>query len=96
MDIFYNAIFNNDLDKVKSFLERGIELNNIDNYGRIPIMNAIYYDTYTRSNDKIIKGFLNHGADINIVDEYLHTPLMKTVLYSNTKLCELLFKIMLI
>ena len=83
----YNAIYANNLQKVKSILKK-ISPNTLVDYGQSALNMAIDY-----GNIDIIYEFLNAGADPNIIDCYGKTALMcaaSSPRYQNIEIVKML------
>lgn len=80
-----DAIIQEDIAEVQSKLHFGIDLNQIDEYGFTPLIEAAIAD-----NIEIARMIINHGADVNFQDSTGGTALHWAAENNNVKLCELL------
>jgi ankyrin repeat protein len=85
---WFNAIYNNDINKVKELIKNGIDIN-IQNYKGETAL--IIISTY--ENIEIFEILLNQrDININIQECRGYTPLMRTVLFKNFKEFNILLK----
>ena len=84
---WYEAANYGDLDKVKSLLEKGADVNAADERGVTALMNAAYY-----GHLDIIKLLLEKGADVNAKDVYGYTPLILASGGGNLKAAKLILE----
>lgn len=84
---FANAIIEEDMHMVQQWLRHGADVNQIDEYGFKPLIEAAIVD-----NMEISKLLLNNGADPNQQDMTGGTALQWAVENSNLYLCKLLLE----
>jgi len=75
------------LEKVKAFLEKGIDVNTKDDNGQTALHIAIISD-----NQEIVKLLIDEGADVNAKDENGMTPLLLAVSEGHVDLAECLIE----
>jgi ankyrin repeat protein len=75
--LFMLAIKSGNIEKIRVFLDGGININTRGFSGET----YFYYAVYTDNAD-VVNLFLERGADINVVDDDGNTPLHKAVLHS--------------
>jgi len=64
------SAYQGDLDKVKSFIEKGIGVNAMDSYGATPLHYAA-----KRGSKEVVELLIAKGADVNAKDKNTNTPL---------------------
>jgi ankyrin repeat protein len=74
-NIFEQSI-KGDLDRIKEFLEAGVNVNVKDQNGTTALMYACIYD-----NPEIMKFLLENGADVNVQDPPGRTALIYASMY---------------
>jgi len=82
-----DAILSENIDSVRQVLRYGEEINQIDEYGFTPLIEAAIVD-----NIVLCKLLLEQGADPNLQDATGGTALHWAVENNNTALCTLLFE----
>lgn len=82
-----NEILEENYTNVREFLQYGVDLNQMDEYGFTPLIEAAIVD-----NTDIVKLLLEHGADVNLPDMTGGTALHWAAENNNMVLCELLLK----
>ena len=86
-ELLFSAVENNNIKKVKSYLEQGANCNALDSYDRTALMNA----SVSGYND-IAKLLIEEGTDVNIRDKAGATALMYTARDTNYEMVEFLLK----
>ncbi|EKD73526.1 MAG: hypothetical protein ACD_45C00292G0011 [uncultured bacterium] len=84
---FADAIIEEQVDAVKAMLQSGVDVNQIDEYGFTPLIEAAIADNIT-----IAKLLLHHGAAVNQQDMLGSTALHWAAENNNLRLCELLLQ----
>lgn len=87
MSSLANCIINQNLDYVRQYLQAGTDLNQYDEYGFTPLVEAAIVN-----NIEIAELLIKHGADVNFKDMVGGTALHWAVENNNQALCELLLK----
>src|SRR5579872_734380 len=82
-----DSIIEENIEAVYSFLQYGVSLNQLDEYGYTPLIEAAIAD-----NISIAKLLLEHGADANFQDANGSTALHWAAENNNLSLCELLLQ----
>ena len=59
----FEAVLNNDVDKVSDLLEGEIDINTMNEEGRTPLMQAV-----ASGFDRIVELLLQNGADVTLAD----------------------------
>jgi hypothetical protein len=80
-----DAIIQEDTDQIREILQQGINLNQIDEYGFTPLIEAAIVN-----NVRIARALIEYGADVNLKDSIGGTPLHWAAENNNIELCELL------
>jgi pectate lyase len=83
----HQAVHLGDLEKVKEFLEQGIDINAKDENGQTSLYIAVRND-----NKEIVKLLIDKGADANVKDAQGGSPLYIAVSAENNSMAELLIK----
>ena len=83
----FSAVEDNNIKKVKSYLEQGANCNALDSYDRTALINA----SVSGYND-IAKLLIEEGTDVNIRDKAGATALMYTARDTNYEMVEFLLK----
>lgn len=83
----FSAVEDNNIKKVKSYLEQGANCNALDSYNRTALINASVC-----GYDDIAKLLIEEGTDVNIQDKAGATALMYTVRNTNYEMVEFLLK----
>ncbi|TXJ42165.1 ankyrin repeat domain-containing protein [Brachyspira pilosicoli] len=83
----FSAVENNNIKKVKSYLEQGANCNALDSYNRTALINAS-----VSGYDDIAKLLIEEGTDVNIQDKAGATALMYTARNTNYEMVEFLLK----
>ena len=76
-----------DIEKIKSLIAAGADINEKDNNGNAPLHYAVLL-----ANEDVIKLLIDSGADVNLKDDQGHTALWWAKEQENTELTELLIK----
>jgi len=82
---FYTAAKEGRLNKVKSMLSAGMNVNSKNTAGRTALMGAAYF-----GNRSIVKDLVVEGVDVNLADEQGKTALMLAVANKRLKVIEVL------
>jgi hypothetical protein len=82
-----DAILQEEIDNVRHLLRYGEDVNQIDEYGFTPLIEAAIVD-----NLEMSRLLLSHGADVNKQDVTGGTALQWAVENNNQELCKLLIK----
>ncbi len=82
-----NAAIENDVAKIESLLDEGMDINEMDFEGSTALHWAVYYSSYEAA-----EALLKAGADPNTVDEYETTPLFSAVFAEDLEMVKLLLK----
>ncbi|MDQ0156592.1 M48 family metallopeptidase [Robertmurraya andreesenii] len=80
-----NAAMDNDVDKIHSLIEDGVDINEVDSDGTTALHWAVSYANYEAAED-----LLEKGADPNTIDTYETTPLMSAVFSDDVEMVKLL------
>lgn len=80
-----DAIIEENIEQIREIIQRGINLNQLDEYGFTPLMEAAIAD-----NVAITKQLIDYGADVNLPDSTGSTPLHWAAENNNFQLCKLL------
>jgi len=84
----HKAVSENNIKKINIILNKGIDVNIIDNLGRTPLHYAA-----VRGYTKIAELLLDKGADINAVDKVKQwTPLFYAAFMNHKKMVDLLIE----
>ena len=83
----FSAVEDNNIKKVKSYLEQGANCNALDSYNRTALINAS-----VSGYDDIAKLLIEEGTDVNIQDKAGATALMYTARNTNYEMVEVLLK----
>lgn len=86
-ELLFSAVENNNIKKVKSYLEQGANCNALDSYDRTALINAS-----VNGYDDIAKLLIEEGTDVNIRDKAGATALMYTARDTNYEMVEFLLK----
>ncbi|ADG70335.1 ankyrin repeat domain-containing protein [Brachyspira murdochii] len=86
-EYLFSAVENNNIKKVKSYLEQGASCNALDSYNRTALINAS-----VRGYDDIAKLLIEEGTDVNIQDKAGATALMYTARNTNYEMAEVLLE----
>ncbi|MEI0525256.1 ankyrin repeat domain-containing protein [Brachyspira murdochii] len=86
-EYLFSAVENNNIKKVKSYLEQGANCNALDSYNRTALINASVC-----GYDDIAKLLIEEGTDVNIQDKAGATALMYTARDTNYEMVEFLLK----
>lgn len=78
-----DAIINEDFNQVREILRYGVSLNQLDEYGFTPLIEATIADNF-----EIATLLIQFGADVNLQDAAGGTALHWAVENNNIKLCE--------
>jgi ankyrin repeat protein len=82
--LFHKAVENGMMETVDSLLDKGFDINSLDEYGYSPLMIAA-----NTENNGLLKLLLDHGADTNIFvikqGEYINNALSIAVFADNEK-----------
>ncbi|MEK6284249.1 MAG: TonB family protein [Acidobacteriota bacterium] len=81
------AVRENALDKVKSLLDQGVNVDAQDNTNTTPLMSAA-----ETNNLRMLKALIKAGANINMKNKHGNTPLMSAALYGGSEAVTYLFK----
>lgn len=84
------AVRENELDKVKSLLDQGVNVNAQDNTNTTPLMYAA--ETTETSRLRMIKALIKAGANINLKNKHGNTPLMSAARYGGSETVTYLLK----
>ena len=76
---------NPDLDKIRSCIAGGVDVNAKDNHGWTALLYAVYY-----GNTEMAKLLISAGADVDIKNNYGYTALMYAAMYGNIEIVKLL------
>ncbi len=76
--LLHNAVIEKDLDKVKSLIKDGWDVNEIDYNHWTPL----HYATQD-GMDNITETLIENGAEIDVKDDYGNTPLSNAIYNSN-------------
>ena len=87
IDGFIKEIRKNKVDKVKEYIDNGLDLNSKGAYGKTPL----YWASFGGHKD-IVELLLSNGADPDIKDEYDITPLYLASRNGRKDIVELLLK----
>lgn len=79
---------NTTLELVTVFLERGVDVNAVDNYGNT----ALILNTQNQCYKKVIKELIRAGADVNIADNNGNTALYHALKFGNQEVARFLVK----
>lgn len=82
-----DAIIEENVFQIQELLNQGVNLNQLDEYGFTPLIEAAIAD-----NIAFARLLLNYGADPNLQDSTGGTPLFWAVENNNVPLCKLLLK----
>lgn len=82
-----DAIIEEQIETVYAMLQAGVPVNETDEYGFTPLIEAAIAD-----NEKIAELLINHGADVTQQDMTGNTALHWAAENNNMSLCELLLK----
>ncbi|MEI0612043.1 ankyrin repeat domain-containing protein [Brachyspira pilosicoli] len=86
-ELLFSAVEDNNIKKVKSYLEQGANCNALDSYDRTALINAS-----VSGYDDIAKLLIEEGTDVNIRDKAGATALMYTARDTNYEMVEFLLK----
>ena len=64
-----------DIRGMKKLLKKGADINQRDEIGRTPLMEAVSVETIDDNQSQIISWLLSRDADVNLKDEYNYTAL---------------------
>lgn len=81
------AIRNRDLQKVKTLVEAGADVNTVDIYGRT----ALFMATFNRDFD-LVKYLIKKGANVNLRNSFGETPLYIAAFFGDYNLVKYLIK----
>jgi len=81
----HQAIFDGDIEKVKSFLSDGVDINSRNRQNWTPLHTAI-----NQKNKEIIQLFLDKNADVNLLSNQGETPMHFAVKSGQKDIVELL------
>lgn len=81
----HQAIFDGDIEKVKSFLSDGVDINSRNRENWTPLHTAI-----NQKNMEIIQLLLDRNADVNAVNDHSETPMHFAVRSGQKDIVELL------
>ena len=84
-NIWFDAIFDGNLENVKSLIDTGANIEAIDNDGKTALMLASL-----RGHTEIAKLLVSKGAGVNIKDPAGDSALLRASLNGNTELVEFL------
>ncbi|GEM_PF-749567 len=74
------AIKENDIKRALELIDRGVDVNKKDPYGKTPLIYALQ-----RHDTMLTRVLIEHGADVNVKDEFTgKTPIFYTVLEEDT------------
>lgn len=76
------------VEAVTAFLEAGIYVNSVNEFGKTPLMSACSKE----DNGEIVQLLLENGADANSVDSKGRTPLMFACVFQNYETVQLLLE----
>lgn len=79
---------NTTLELVPIFLEKGVDVNAVDNYGNT----ALILNTQNQCYKKVLKELIRAGADVNIADNNGNTALYHALKYGNQEVARFLIK----
>lgn len=82
--LLFKAILFDNFDKVKELIDKGVNVNALDNFGDAPLHHITIL--------KIKELLLEHGADVDIRDEWKNTPLHDAARDDDCDFAELLIK----
>ena len=85
--VYINAVRVDDVERVKSFLERGYDVNRVDGKGLAPL----FYAAKNGSVD-MTKALLHYRAKVNLKDGFGNTPLIWACERGHTDVVEILLK----
>jgi len=74
-----------DLDKVKAFLQEGVDINRVDNRGSTPLHHAAQ-----GGRQEVAEFLIDQGADINAKDKGGYTPLYSAIWSNDANMVALL------
>ncbi|MBW5397594.1 ankyrin repeat domain-containing protein, partial [Brachyspira pilosicoli] len=86
-ELLFSAVEDNNIKKVKSYLDQGANCNALDSYDRTALINAS-----VSGYDDIAKLLIEEGTDVNIRDKAGATALMYTARDTNYEMVEFLLK----
>lgn len=73
------------LEKVRSLIAEGADINAVNAQGRSALMSAVY-----KRNRRIVRELLVEGADVNTVDAMGRTALMMAVIVGDHEIVQML------
>lgn len=82
-----NATELGDLEKVRSLLELGADINAKDEHGQTALMNAAH-----AGRIELVRLLVEHGADLNATAKYKLTALMLAILGHHAEVAQLLIE----
>jgi len=87
MSTLANAILSNDIDRVRAYIRQSAPVNEMDEYGFTPLIEAVVVE-----NIEIAKLLLDNGADPNLQADTGTTPMHWAAENNNLKMCQLLLQ----
>jgi ankyrin repeat protein len=81
----FKAAARNDIEKIKSLVSEGADVNVRDNDGYTPLFYAVW-----QRNAEMAVLFIGHGAEVNLSDKTSSTPLHYAVWFANKDMIKLL------
>jgi len=67
--LFFQAVFDDDIDSMKDYLKRGVYINDKNRNGQTALIYALRYCFFTDEETKAILFLLENGADVNMAAE---------------------------
>lgn len=64
--LFFQAVFDDDIDSMKNYLERGVHINDRNRNGQTVLIYALRYCFFTDKETKAILFLLENGVDVNL------------------------------
>jgi uncharacterized protein len=85
LSIWHEAVRSGDIDRVRSVLDAGADINALDEHGQTALMNAVYW-----GNLDIAKLLIEHGAKLNHTAKWHLTALLLAVIGNRPQMVQLL------